>query len=191
MSDQEPPQDNERGADVPVASMPIAQTVSDNQADAQAVRLSLSDENGREYTSEAAESRWTFRLLAALFGIVPIVLLGITTQLSPSSEGLGTHQQLGLPPCSARVIFGMRCPACGMTTSWAHFVRGQWIASPRVNLGGFLLAFYALAFAAASLWSAKHGRIPGVRVQQWYTVVLMAIAGITLVDWGVRLGWGG
>ena len=119
--------------------------------------------------------------------LIPLVLLAVATQLEPSSNGLGTHQQLGLPPCSFRMMFGIRCPGCGMTTSWAHFVRGQWQASMVANPGGFLLAFVGVASSGLFAAASATGRLPGLKAQRWMTVTLVAIATITLLDWAARL----
>ena len=123
------------------------------------------------------------RVSVACFGLVPIVLLAITMFLAPSKQGLGTHQQLGLPPCSMRVIFSIRCPACGMTTSWAHFVRGEWISSLQANPGGFLLAIYSLAFATCCFYSVWKNRMPSYRVQNWMIKTLLVITVVTITHW--------
>jgi len=129
-----------------------------------------------------------FALVAV--SLIPLSLLAIASQLEPSAAGLGTHQQLGLPPCSFRVLFGIRCPGCGMTTSWAYFVRGEWLASMTVNFGGFLLALTGLATAGLFGKSAWTGRLPGMETQKWMTVVLVTIAVVTIADWGRRMsGW--
>lgn len=133
--------------------------------------------------SSAALLSKPVRCLAALFSLVPLVLLGITFYLQPDQEGLGTHQQLGLPPCSMRVVFGIRCPACGMTTSWAHFVRGQWLQSTVANPAGFLLAIYSLAFTAGAFVVAKRGRFPAIWVQNTMIACLASIAIIAVVNW--------
>ena len=119
--------------------------------------------------------------------LVPLGLLVVATQLQPNPAGLGTHQQLGLPPCSFRVLLGIRCPGCGMTTSWAYFVRGQWGASMSVNAGGFLLAAAGLATSLIFTRSACSGRLPGVNTQKGMTLVLLGIAIVTLIDWASRL----
>lgn len=123
------------------------------------------------------------RVSVGLLGLFPLILLAITTQLSPSQEGLGTHQQLGLPPCSMRVVFGVRCPACGMTTSWSYFVRGQWGASIATNPGGFLLAFYSLVFAGLCFLCVRRNRMPAYRAQEWMVKTLLGIVLITIVNW--------
>ena len=64
-------------------------------------------------------------------GLTLVSLLAVAGSLQPSPAGLGTHEQLGLPSCTFRWLFGMRCPSCGMTTSWSHAMRGQWCRSDR------------------------------------------------------------
>lgn len=132
------------------------------------------------------------RVLAIALGLGPLILLAVALLLlSPDEKGLGTHQQLGLPPCSMRVVFGIRCPACGMTTSWSHFVRGQWWQSASANPGGFLLAIYSLAFALFALRTAKLGRLPSQSAQNTMMLTLIAVAVVAAVDWLFRLGVGG
>ncbi len=118
---------------------------------------------------------------------VPLVLLLVAGMLRPDADGLGTHQQLGLPPCSMRVIFGVRCPACGMTTSWSYFMRGDWLASFSSNIGGFSLAITAIIFSPATIWAAIRGRYLSVAWQRALVVVLLSIAAVAGVEWTIRL----
>src|SRR5947209_2100708 len=55
------------------------------------------------------------RLALVTAGTVLIGLLATAACLTPSPRGMGTHQQLGLPPCTVVQWFGVRCPSCGMT----------------------------------------------------------------------------
>lgn len=137
--------------------------------------------------SESRVRRATFRTCALVAGLTPIVLLAIALNLEPSPQGLGTHQQLGLPPCSMRVMFGIRCPGCGMTTSWSHFMHGNWITSMQVNLGGFLLALASVAGAFLSLRSAWTCELPALRIQRAVTISMAGIGLVTLLDWFRRL----
>lgn len=120
--------------------------------------------------------------------LASLTLLAVTIWLKPMPSGLGTHQQLGLPPCSARLLFDLRCPACGMTTSWAHFVRGQWMRSCSASVGGFSLAVmnvvispWLLASAIAGRWVYKCPR------GEWVGGTTIAILIVMLLDWGYRL----
>ncbi len=98
---------------------------------------------------------------AALLGIAFFLLVGFgfAYSLNPDPRGYGTHQQLGLPPCTFRLLFGRPCPGCGMTTSFSHFVRGQFVEAARANLAGTLLAAVCSLLIPWCLWSARIGRL--------------------------------
>lgn len=54
-----------------------------------------------------------------------VAVLALALVLEPSPEGVGTHQQLLPMPCGFRLITGLPCPMCGMTTAFAHMARWQ------------------------------------------------------------------
>ena len=132
---------------------------------------------------------WFLRLAVFALAIGPLGLLGIARTLQPSDAGLGTHQQLGLPPCSMRLMLGMRCPACGMTTSWAHFTRGSWLRSIQANSGGFLLAALTACFAPIWVRWGWTGCPPPPKTQSGMIYAVIAVAGVTICDWIIRI-WG-
>jgi hypothetical protein len=74
--------------------------------------------------------------IAAGIGVVFVVAFC----LEPNIQGYGTHQQLGLPECQFLRLTGWKCPQCGMTTSFAHLVRGQADQAWRANPCGPMLA---------------------------------------------------
>lgn len=133
------------------------------------------------------QSGMRIRFAVLAIALIPATLLVVASQLEPSASGLGTHHQLGLPPCSFRVLFGIRCPGCGMTTSWAYFVRGEWLASMSVNLGGFLLALCGVASTGVFGRSAWSGRMPGIETQKWMTIAVVAVTLVTILDWSRRM----
>jgi hypothetical protein len=128
------------------------------------------------------------RLAIAVLGLGSLVPLLGARLLEPSPQGYGTHRQLGLPPCTSVVLFGRRCPTCGMTTSWAHVVRGEFIEALRANVGGTLLAILDLVAALWLLSSAARGRwvgwMPSSTMVAWVATVVVIV---TLCDWAVRL----
>lgn len=65
----------------------------------------------------------TWGNLAACFLLFSfwIVLFSLT----PDPRGFGTHEQLFLPPCFFHWLTQLPCPACGLTTSFAHLVNGN------------------------------------------------------------------
>jgi hypothetical protein len=124
----------------------------------------------------------------AAAGAVLVGLLITASRLPPNPRGMGTHQALGLPPCSMVQWFGIRCPSCGMTTSWAHLTRGHLGAALSANTGGTLLGLASLVcgpwLLASGLWGRWLGRPP----HEWVTLgVALAIIAVTLIDWAVRL----
>lgn len=138
--------------------------------------------------SETARLPWHARLLLAAAGGGLVALLVTAALLVPSTRGYGTHRQLGLPPCSFQVLFGMRCPSCGMTTSWAYLVRGHVVQSLEANSGGALLAIAALVLGPWSLVSGVRGRWLWRPLDERLAIVIVVtILVVTLVDWGVRL----
>lgn len=120
-----------------------------------------------------------------------LALLAVAAFLKPDPRGLGTHQQFGLPPCTFRFFVGRPCPSCGMTTSWAHLVRGQLIGALRASVGGTLLGTLAVVGVPWLVVSAARGRwlgwAPNGTTVGW---VASAILLVTLIDWGVRLAAG-
>ena len=89
------------------------------------------------------------------------------------------------------VLFGHRCPACGMTTAWAHLVRGQLVGAFRANVGGALLGILdlvAVPWLLASAWRRRWiGLVPNATALAW---VIGSIMVVTLIDWAVRLAMG-
>ncbi|HEX5446079.1 MAG TPA: DUF2752 domain-containing protein [Pirellulales bacterium] len=128
------------------------------------------------------------RMSLAVAGLSLLAPLAVAGCLRPSPLGFGTHQQLGLPPCTFVWLFGIRCPSCGMTTSWSHAVRGQWLASVRSNGGGAALAATAMIVGPWLVASAVAGRWllrpPSDRA---VAAVATGFIIITLIDWIYRL----
>jgi hypothetical protein len=94
------------------------------------------------------ESTALRRIVGAIVFVVAASLVGTAAWLSPAADGHGTHEQLGLPPCSMMMFTGRPCPTCGYTTAFSHVAHGHLIEAAIVQPVGMLLA---LAIIAAGL----------------------------------------
>jgi len=74
-----------------------------------------------------ARATWVERSfwVVALLGALTCLSLA-TFKLSPDPSGIGTHQQLGLPPCGFIAMSGgYPCPSCGYTTTFTLAAHGR------------------------------------------------------------------
>jgi hypothetical protein len=131
------------------------------------------------------------RFLAAGLGLGLLGLLILASCLRPDPRGFGTHEQLGLPPCTFGVVAGIRCPACGMTTSWAYATHGQWSDAVRINTGGTLLAVAAAVTSLGAFVAALRGQWPLRQPSEAAIIASVAVASaMVLGEWMVRLWMG-
>lgn len=128
------------------------------------------------------------RLAVAGMGLGVLFLLVTASSLAPDPRGFGTHEQLGLTPCSFYRWTGRECPTCGATTAWAHVLDGEWAAAAQANLAGTLLCLAAVVGVPWLLLSASMGRWlvakPTARVMLVVGTGLIAIA---VLDWARRV----
>jgi hypothetical protein len=143
--------------------------------------------------NEVPEIGWQQRILLLVVGAGLLSLLALAAWLPPDPRGFGTHQRLGLPPCSFQQWTGRRCPSCGMTTAWSCLMRGRIIASFQANAGGALLGLICLVAAPWALISGVRGRWLGRPSESVITVGLVPLLlVVTLADWLIRclaVGW--
>ena len=120
-----------------------------------------------------------------------LVVLGglvVACRLEPDPRGFGTHQRLGLPPCTIRAVFGVPCPTCGMTTSFANVTKGRWQEALRANVAGMVLCTLCAALVPWCWLSAFYGRLCWVhRPATVAAFVLIAVSGLATVEWVLRL----
>ncbi len=141
---------------------------------------------------EAKQLSPATRCVCAITGITLLAMLAVAAWLTPPVVGgtYGLHQQLGLPACRFVSQWQVRCPSCGMTTAWAHAVRGQLRLALADNVAGTLLALAAIAAVPWTLVTAGRGSWLLVRWRWSVAVCLVALVLlVSLVDWLLRLIW--
>ncbi|MBC8289788.1 MAG: DUF2752 domain-containing protein, partial [Planctomycetes bacterium] len=94
----------------------------------------------------------------------------------------------GLAPCSFEFLTSLPCPSCGMTTSFSHFVRGQWPRALRASTTAFVLALVSAAMIPWCLASLRKKHLFKVDRPD---IALLTILGLLYlvagVEWVVRL----
>lgn len=128
------------------------------------------------------------RVGMTLVAMVLTALLVTAAILTPNPAGSGTHQQLGLPPCTMKFLFGIPCPACGMTTSWALVLKGRPLQALYANAGGVLLALISIVSVITLVRYAYRGT---QSVRPWFSNFLVwslctALA-VATAQWLTRL----
>ena len=133
------------------------------------------------------------RVYGAAAAGVCLAPLVIAATVAPDPAGHGTHEALGLPACGWAAATLRPCPTCGMTTAFAHAVRGDLSAALLAQPMGLLLALGL----AAGFWVGLHAALTGSRVgtlasRLLVPRVLWAAAGIGAVSWAYKwMTWGG
>lgn len=133
-------------------------------------------------------SGWKVRGYALAVAAIGMTLLGTAISLRPDPKGYGTHRQLGYPPCGMMVMTGLPCPTCGMTTSFSHTVRGQWISAMAAQPAGFLLCLATGVAVLAGWFVALTGSMYNLN---WFRVrpipLIMFGLFFLLGSWGYKI----
>jgi hypothetical protein len=136
------------------------------------------------------------RLIALGVAMGALSVLLVAAWMKPAPGGVGTHQQLGMRPCEFLERTKLPCAACGMTTSFAHLVRGDLPASLYAQPFGCLLAVATAMAVSIGLYAAVTGRAAyaplaamGLKTHLWLW------APMALAAWGWKIvvvvsGWG-
>jgi hypothetical protein len=140
----------------------------------------------RQFGAPRLTIAWRFFSLAVAMGCLSVLLLA--AHLTPSPSGYGTHQEMRLEGCQFLTRTGLPCPACGMTTSFTWFVRGNLLASFYVQPMGFLLAICTTAAFWVGLYIAVTG-IPALRLTSMIppSYWLVPMFGLAILAWAWKI----
>jgi hypothetical protein len=132
-----------------------------------------------------SERSLRYRFGCALFAAVCLSILVVAAFLKPDPKGLGTHKQLGKPACGFYVCTGYPCPTCGMTTAFAHTVRGQLFQAFAVQPAGTLAALLCVAGAVGGIYITVTGRrIDHYLIRINWILCFFLTAAVVLASWG-------
>jgi Protein of unknown function (DUF2752) len=133
------------------------------------------------------------RSLLVLMALAFCVVFGIAIWLNPYKEDgeartMETHRQLGLPECTFKEVTGRPCPSCGMTTSFALFIRGDIVNSMRANWVGTILATCCFVMVPWALASAFRARYYWILSLEWFIPrFIVVFFFLMLLRWGIVL----
>lgn len=128
------------------------------------------------------------RLILGGLGLSAMTLLLTAKGLTPDPRGFGTHEQLGLTPCSFYRWTGRECPTCGATTAWALLLRSDGAAALQTNMAGTLLCVVAVLCVPWLVVSAILGRWWIVKPTANAMVLFgSGLAVIAVLDWAQRV----
>jgi hypothetical protein len=148
--------------------------------------------DARRFTSGPTAIWVRSTLLILALGL--IVVFGIAAWLNPyyddgSARTMETHRKLGLPPCTFKVVTGIPCPSCGMTTSWSLLLHADPVAAVQANSVGALLAAFGLLLTPWCVYSAVRGTTPFVRsLERAVAVVVFTFLTLMLLRWVIVVG---
>jgi hypothetical protein len=162
-----------------------------------AAPLSPTDEFQEEVLDAIPVLAWWVRGLLVLIAAGLVAVFIIAALLNPyfpdgTARQMETHTTwpLRLPQCTFYEKTGLPCPSCGMTTSFALFIRGDILNSLRANCVGTLLAAFCLVLIPWSLASVIVRRplflVAIEPVLIWVIVVFLIVL---LLRWAVVLAW--
>ena len=123
-----------------------------------------------------------------------LVILGTALWLDANPIGLGTHQQLGLPPCGFLASTRLPCATCGMTTAFTHAVHGRLVTSLLTQPAGLAMAMFTAIVTIVSAWALVVGASLGPIVQWlWRPIMIWLFAALVIGSWAYKiltLYWG-
>jgi len=128
------------------------------------------------------------RLCWTALGCANAGVLAVARWLTPDASGVGTHVQLGLPPCGFLAATGVPCPSCGLTTAFAHMVRLNPLAAAHVHPVGVALFMVVVvsvlicAMAAARGWPLED-TLKRLRLGRVAAIICLA----AVLSWFARL----
>jgi hypothetical protein len=81
-----------------------------------------------------------------------VFVAAVAHWLTPDARGIGTHEQLGIPPCGFLALTGLPCPACGLTTCFAHMAQGHFVLAAHTHPVGVSMFVCMCACLPLAVW---------------------------------------
>ncbi len=128
------------------------------------------------------------RPFLVLVFLVSLGFISVGLWLNPDPSGVGTHTQLGLPPCGHLLATGRPCITCGCTTAFALAAHGRILQALWTQPFGTFFFFLCLAGAVFSLHALWTGRSLVLRIALWpWARLILATLALLVLSWIFKL----
>jgi Protein of unknown function (DUF2752) len=144
----------------------------------------LMRDSPQEFENWQSEFSLQDRVWYLMIAGLSIALLLVARLLRPSSNGFGTHRQLGLPPCAFLHFTGVPCPGCGLTTSVAHAARLHFYESVITQPFGMVVFIFAVLSVPLSIYFIRR-RVPWSRLNRLrgINLVIYLTSALLVLSW--------
>jgi hypothetical protein len=133
----------------------------------------------REFENRRSEFTGQDRIWYLACAALSAAMLVTARLLHPSADGVGTHRQLGLPPCAFLHFTGIPCPGCGLTTSVAYAARlhfYQAIITQPFGLVVFISAVMSIPLSIYFIYRrVPRSKIGGLRGRKFMAYAMIAL----------------
>lgn len=125
---------------------------------------------------------WSCGILAHCLSI-----LWVAATLTPSPDGIGTHRQLGYPPCLGPILTGYPCPTCGMTTAFAYASQGMLLRAFHAQPAGWFFFIAVVAACVVSLRAMLTNQAPSWPGFVHTRNIIIFVGCVTALGWVYKL----
>ncbi len=134
--------------------------------------------------TDGPRSPWLDRAIAIAIAGAAVAVTVMLLRVEPDPRGHGTHEALGMSPCSWPRTHGMPCPTCGATTAACLLVHGRPFAAIATQPFGAAIAAFGLWLGGIALYCLLRGRsFLDVYVQLPRTKLLLGFTVLGLLAW--------
>jgi hypothetical protein len=146
--------------------------------------MTAEDERRSHPTYLPRPSSGAERVVLGLLLLLGLAIVAVLVVVDPDPRGLGTHEQLGMKPCTWPQTSGGPCPTCGVTTAAALLVHLRPLAAFRTQPFGALLTLAGIVLLVCGFRHLWRGESLFARVASWPwgRIALAAIATL-LASW--------
>ena len=129
------------------------------------------------------------RIVSVVVFVVTGGVLAVAFSLTPAKEGIGTHHQLGLPPCGTLKLIGVPCATCGMTTAFSYAAHGNLVASFITQPAGAIGAVCTAVLWFVSLWTMLSGAgLTLLAKRLWTRRMAIGLIVVVIAAWVYKIG---